>query len=67
MAILQLPLEKFINGFNYFGQSISAQVKGQWFYSDNELIVENNEYFGDMDKSFYLEGINKLKHCWTKG
>jgi len=30
------------------------------------VIAETNDYFSDLDKSYYSEGINKLEQRWTK-
>ena len=33
----------------------------------NEGVIEAvNQYFGDQEKAFYLEGIRKLEQRWAK-
>ena len=39
---------------------------GNRFYSNDEIISETNTYFEDLEKSYFLEGIQKLEKCWTK-
>ena len=36
------------------------------FGSNEGVIVAVNEYLGDQEKDFYLEGISKLEQRWTK-
>jgi len=41
-------------------------LAGRRFYSNEEVIAEMNVYFGELDQSYYSEGINKLEQRWTK-
>ena len=36
------------------------------FYSNDEIISQTNTYFEDVEKSYFLEGIQKLEKRWTK-
>ena len=36
------------------------------FYSNDKIISQTNSYFEDLEKSYFLEGIQKLKKRWTK-
>lgn len=50
----------------YLFPNLKKWLAGQRFHSNEEVIADTNGYFADMDKSYYLEGINKLEHRWTK-
>ena len=39
---------------------------GKRFARNDEVIAETSEYFEDLDKSYYKDGIEKLEHRWTK-
>ena len=39
---------------------------GRPFESNEEVELETEGYFGGFDKSYYLEGIEKFKDCWTR-
>lgn len=39
---------------------------GQRFHSNTEVITETEAYFADLQESYFLEGIKKLEHRWTK-
>ena len=36
------------------------------FYSKVEIISQTNTYFEDFEKSYFLEGIQKLEKRWMK-
>ena len=36
------------------------------FYSNDEIISQTNTYFEDLDKFYFLEGIQKLEKRWTE-
>ena len=36
------------------------------FYSNDEIISQTNTYFEDLEKAYFLEGIQKLEKRWTR-
>ena len=43
----------------------SRDICGRRFKSNEQVEWEPEGYFGEFDKSYYLEGIEKLTDCWT--
>lgn len=50
----------------YLFPNLKKWLAEKKLYSNEEVIAETNGYFSDLDKSYYLEGINKLEQRWTK-
>ncbi|CAK9816389.1 Mariner Mos1 transposase [Anthophora quadrimaculata] len=50
----------------YLFPNMKKWLAGKKFLSNEEVIAETNYYFADLDKSYYMEGIAKLEHRWTK-
>ncbi|CAK9833202.1 Mariner Mos1 transposase [Anthophora retusa] len=50
----------------YLFPNMKKRLAGKKFLSNEEVIAETNYYFADLDKSYYMEGIAKLEHRWTK-
>ncbi|KYM76434.1 hypothetical protein ALC53_13149, partial [Atta colombica] len=40
--------------------------EGKRFITREQLIAETEAYFERLDKSYYLDGLKKLKNCWIK-
>ena len=36
------------------------------FYANDKIISQTNTYFEDLEKSYFLEGIQKLEKNWLK-
>ena len=45
---------------------LKSNLHGTEFGSNEGIIEAVNEYLGDQEKDFYLEGISKLEQRWTK-
>ena len=41
-------------------------LQGKRFDSNEEVIVETEDYFENKDKSFYKKGIGKLEKRWNE-
>ncbi len=39
--------------------------KGKRYGSNEEVIAATEAYFEAMNKSFYKDGVEKLKKCWN--
>ena len=39
---------------------------GKRFYSNDENFSQTNTYLEDLEKSYFLEGLQKLEKRWTK-
>ena len=46
--------------------NLNKWLGGKRFYSNDEIISQTNTYFDDLEKSYYLERIQKLEKRWTK-
>ena len=46
--------------------NLKKWLGGKRFYSNDEIISQTNTYFEDLEKSFSLEGIQKLEKRCTK-
>ena len=46
--------------------NLNKWLGGNRFYSNDEIISQTNTYFEDLEKSYLLEGIQKLEKRWTK-
>ena len=46
--------------------NLKKWLGGKRFYSNDEIISQTNTYFEDLEKSYFLEGIQKLEKRWTK-
>ena len=46
--------------------NLKKWLGGRRFYSNDEIISQTNTYFEDLEKSYFLEGIQKLEKRWTK-
>jgi len=40
--------------------------EGKRFITREQLIAETETYFEGLDKSYYSDGLKKLKNCWIK-
>ena len=47
-------------------QKLKKWLGGKRFYSNDEIISQTNTYFEDLEKSYFLEGMQKLEKLWTK-
>ena len=47
--------------------NLKKWLGGKRFYSNDEIISQTNTYLVDLEKSSFLEGIQKLEKRWTKG
>ena len=50
----------------YLLPNLKRWMCGRRFESNEEVEWETEGYFGGLDKSYYLEGIKKLKDRWTR-
>ena len=50
----------------YLFLNLKKWLCGRRFESNGEIEWETEGYFGGFDKSYYLEGIEKLKDRWTR-
>ena len=50
---------------NFLFANLKKWLGGNRFYSNDEIISETNTYFEDLEKSYFLEGIQKLEKSWT--
>ena len=50
----------------YLFPNLKKWLFGRRFESKEEVEWETEGYFGGFDKSYYLEGIEKLKDRWTR-
>ena len=50
----------------YLFPKLKSNLRGTQFGSNEGVIEAVNEYLGDQEKDFYLEGISKLEQRWTK-
>ena len=50
----------------YQFQDLKRWLYGKRFESNEQVEWEAEGYFGRFDKSYYLEGIEKLKDHWTR-
>ena len=46
--------------------NLKKWLGGKRFYCNDEIISQTNTYFEDLEKSYFLEGIQKLEKRWTK-
>ena len=49
----------------YLFPNIKRWLCGKRFESNEQVELETKGYYGGFDKSYYLEGIDKLKDGWT--
>ena len=49
----------------YLFSNLKRWLCGRRFKSNEEVEWETEGYFGEFDKLYYFEGIEKLKHRWT--
>ena len=52
--------------YYYLFPNLKRWLCGKRFEPNEEVEWETEEYFGGFDKSYYLEGIKKLKDCWIR-
>ena len=45
--------------------NLKKWLGGKRFCSNDEIIDQTNAYFMDLEKSYFLEGIQKLEKRWT--
>jgi hypothetical protein len=45
---------------------LKEKLAGQRLESNSEVIAFTEEYFSDLDKSFYRDGLKALEKCLTK-
>ena len=50
----------------YLFPNLKRWLSGRRFESNEEVEWETERNFGGFDKSYYLEGIEKLKDRWTR-
>ena len=50
----------------YLFPNLKRWLDGRHFEWNENVEWETEEYFAGFDKSYYLEGIEKLKHRWTR-
>ena len=50
----------------YLFGNLKRWLSGKRFTSNLELEWDTDSYFGLLDKSYYLEGIQKLENRWTR-
>jgi len=50
----------------YLFPKLKLFLTGQRFSSNQEVIAAVEEYFADLTKNHYRDGIMALKHCWNK-
>ena len=50
----------------FFFPNLMIWLGGKRFYSNDEIISQTNTCFEDHEKSYFLEGIQKLEQHWTK-
>ena len=50
----------------YLFRNLKRWLCGRHFESNEQVEWETEGYFGGFDKSYYLEGIEKLKDRWTR-
>ena len=50
----------------YLFPNFKRWLRGRRFGSNEEIDRETERHFGGFDKSYYLEGIEKLKDRWTR-
>jgi hypothetical protein len=50
----------------YFFPKLKLFLAGQCFSSNQEAITAVEEYFADLMKNHYRDGIMALEHCWNK-
>ena len=50
----------------YLSPNLKRRLRGRHFESNEEDEWETEGYFGRFDKSYYLEGIEKLKDRWNR-
>jgi histone-lysine N-methyltransferase SETMAR len=46
--------------------NLKKWLSGRRFYSNDEIINATNEYFDDLQTSYFLKGLEKLEHRWKK-
>ena len=46
--------------------NLKKWLGGKRFYSNDEIISQTNTYSEDLEKSYLLEGVQKLEQRWTK-
>ena len=46
--------------------NLKKWLGGKRFYSNDEIISQTNKYFEDLEKYYFLVGIQKLEKRWTK-
>ena len=49
---------------HFLFSNLKKWLGGKRFYSNDEIISQT--YFEDLEKSYFLEGIQKLEKRWTK-
>ena len=50
----------------YLFSKLKSHLRGTQYGSNGGVTEAVNEYFGDQEKVFYLEGLRKLKQRWAK-
>lgn len=46
--------------------NLKKSLAGKKFLSNEEVIAATEAYFADLEKNYFLDGIKKLEHRWTK-
>ena len=50
----------------YLFPNLKRWLQGKRFHSNEEVILETEDYFAEFDKSYYSKGIKMLKDRWKK-
>lgn len=50
----------------YLFPNLKRWLCGKQFHTNEEVEFETDAYFGQLDKSYFLEGIKKLENRWTR-
>ena len=65
-SLLHPPYSPDLAPFDYYlFQNLNRWLCGRRFESNEEFEWETEEYLGGFDKSYYLQGIEKLNVRWT--
>ncbi|XP_029176368.1 epidermal retinol dehydrogenase 2-like [Nylanderia fulva] len=46
--------------------NLKKSLAGQKFESNEEVIAATEAYFADLEKTYFLDELKKLEHCWVK-
>ena len=60
------PFSPYLASSGYLFLNLKRWLYGRRFESNKEAKWETEGYFGAFEKSYYVEGIGKLKVRWTR-